>query len=134
MCLKIFPLTLLLLLNIPATSLASPPQPTAFSVGGFEFQRPEGFQWIATTSSLRKAELRVHKQDWPEPVQVLFFHFGPDQGGTIEANISRWLSQFQEPVEKLNAQRADQTVGKTKITMLRAKGTFLSGMPGQQPT
>lgn len=128
-----FSLSITVLLVTSAIVLAQP-QPAQFSVGGFEFERPEGFEWIPPSSPMRKAELRVKNQTDSDAVEVLFFHFGPGQGGGIEANISRWLGQFEEPIEKLEAERAEQIVGSTKVTFLRAKGTYLSGMPGQTPT
>ena len=123
----LFLLTLLL-----ANTLAYTAEPTEFEVGGFHFKRPADWKWIQPTSPMRKAELQV-----PSPAgnaDITFFHFGSGQGGGVQANIQRWLSQFKEPVEQLKAQTAVHQVGTTKITFLQAYGTFLSGMPGQPST
>ncbi len=48
--------------------------------------------------------------------------------------MDRWLVQFQEPREKINARVEEATVGKTKITYVQAEGTYSSGMPGGPTT
>jgi len=109
-------------------------EPATFEVGAFSFNRPEGWTWIVPSSPMRKAELRPPGSPDTEPTEVTFFHFGPGQGGTPEANIQRWLGQFQEPLEQLDAKTAEITVGASKVILLSAGGTFLSGMPGGPTT
>lgn len=123
----------LLMLATTARSFAA--DPVEFEVGAFLFERPAELSWVTPTSPMRKAELRIPNPDPAQPpVEVTFFHFGAGQGGSPESNLQRWLSQFQEPPEVLNAHTAEQTFGTTKVLMLSAKGTFLSGMPGQPTT
>jgi len=126
--------SLLLLAGLfaPFESLrAEPAQPLAFTAGAFTFERPQGWQWVSTTSAMRKAELRTEHAG--ETAETVFFHFGPGQGGSVQANIERWLGQFVEPIEQLDAQRAEQDVDGTRVTLLQASGTYLAGMPGQTP-
>lgn len=106
--------------------------PVDFQVGAFTFVRPEGFVWIPPTSPMRKAELSFPGTEGP--AEITFFYFGQGQGGSTQANIQRWLSQFQEPADELQAATASQQVGSISITLLSASGTFLSGMPGQPTT
>jgi hypothetical protein len=111
--------------------------PIEFEVGEFLFERPDGFVWINSTSPMRKAELRIPNpsaKPGAPPVEVTFFHFGPGQGGSPESNIARWLSQFQESPDALDAKTAEEIIGQTKVYLLSARGTFLSGMPGQPTT
>ncbi|MDX2081307.1 MAG: hypothetical protein SFU53_11035 [Terrimicrobiaceae bacterium] len=98
--------------------------PVEFGVGAFQFERPEGWQWIVPSSAMRKAQLNVPGQ--PEAAEVTFFHFGPGQGGGVQANVDRWFGQFQNGT---NAQ-AREAVGQTNVTFVEATGTFMSGMPG----
>lgn len=44
--------------------------------------------------------------------------------------MERWFTQFQEPREKLGAKTEETKIGKSKVTFVRAEGTYLSGMPG----
>lgn len=65
-----------------------------------------------------------------EDGELVVTYFGPGQGGSIDANIERWLGQFSDrtPVE---GRRADRTVnGLLQHTLEIDEGTFSSGMPG----
>lgn len=117
-----------LLLFVPRLPAA---EPVSFQVGEFTFERPDGWQWIHPSSPMRKAELAVPGK--PEAAEITFFHFGPGQGGSVDANLQRWLSQFSESLEDLDAKRAEQETPTTTVHMIQARGTFLSGMPGETP-
>lgn len=109
--------------------------PVEFSVGEFSFTRPEGWTWVTPDSPMRRAELAAPAVEGdPEDAEVTFFHFGPGQGGSVEANIGRWLSQFEEPLDELGAETAETEIHGTRVTFLSAAGTFLSGMPGGPTT
>jgi hypothetical protein len=111
--------------------------PSTFTVGAFTFKRPATWQWVAVNSSMRKAQLRVPDPTNPSGpgADVVFFHFGPGQGGGIDSNISRWLGQFTEAGDQLKPVIEKAEVKGTKVTRVRvAKGTFSSGMPGGPTT
>lgn len=101
--------------------------PVEFQVGAFSFERPEGWQWVVPSSSMRKAQLLVTGAG---SADVTFFHFGPGEGGGVRANVDRWFGQF------LNAATGEtkEMVGATPVTFVHAKGTFQSGMPGGPTT
>lgn len=104
----------------------APAQPVEFRVGAFTFQRPEGWNWVPTSSSMRIAQLAV-KGPGGEVGDVVFFHFGPGQGGGVAANVERWLGQFSPATSQ---RMREVEAGGTKVTFVEAEGTFLSGMPG----
>jgi hypothetical protein len=104
--------------------------PTTFKVSEFTFQRPVSWEWVESASPMRKAQLKVSDADKKNAAEVVFFHFGPSNGGGVQANVDRWFGQFQEPREKIGAKSADETIGKRKVTFVHAEGTYLSGMPG----
>lgn len=108
--------------------------PSQFTVGEFKFSRPTGWEWVENISSMRKAQLKVPDKDGKSSAEVVFFHFGAGGGGGTQANIDRWLGQFQEPKDKLNAKTDEVKVKGRKVTYVQAEGTYLSGMPGQQKT
>src|SRR5258708_7672171 len=110
--------------------------PSSFKVGEFTFMRPAGWEWIETaSSSMRKAQLKVtDAANKKESAEVVFFYFGEGSGGGTKANVDRWLTQFQEPKEKLNSKIEERTVGKRKVTYVQAEGTYLSGLPGGPKT
>ena len=118
----------------PFLPLQGAEAPSTFKVGEFSFSRPAAWDWIPTSSSMRKAELKINDAAHKETAEVAFFHFGEGGGGGTKANIDRWLSQFQEPRDKLQSKVEETTVNKRKITYVQAQGTYLSGMPGAAKT
>ena len=112
------------------TLIARAEDPAKFKVGEFDFARPAAWKWTPIQPGMRKAQLAVVDEKSGAKAEVIFFHFGPGQGGDAKANIDRWLSQFQEGADKINAKIEPVTIGKGKITYVSAEGTYLSGMPG----
>ncbi len=83
---------------------------------------------------MRKAQLLITDDKTRQTADVVFFHFGAAQGGDVQANVDRWLGQFQEPRDKINAKVEKGNAGSMKITWVEAEGTYLSGMPGGPKT
>lgn len=108
--------------------------PKTFTVGEFTFSGPAGWESVPVTSSMRKAELKVESKDKKDKAEVIFFHFGESSGGGTQANVDRWLGQFKEPREKLNAKVEAAKVNNRPVTFVQAEGTYLSGMPGGPKT
>jgi hypothetical protein len=104
--------------------------PVEFTVGSFTFARPEGWEWVAPTSPMRKAQLAVPGKDGGSPAEVTFFHFGAGQGGSVQANVDRWFKQFSDGYTDAKTEQA----GQTTVTFVKAEGTFASGMPGGPTT
>lgn len=109
-------------------------EPKKFSVGEFNFTTPEKWEWVESTSSMRKAQLKVPGEDKKQFAEVVFFHFGPGDGGGTQANVDRWLGQFKEPKDKIKSKVDKATVNKREVTYVQAEGTYLSGMPGGPKT
>jgi hypothetical protein len=121
---------LLGILTLSALGALGADAPATFQVSEFTFKRPEKWEWVPTTSSMRKAQLKVNDADKKNSAEILFFHFGPGNGGGVQANVERWFGQFQEPREKIGAKTEESKVGQHKVTWVRAEGTYSSGMPG----
>lgn len=106
--------------------------PTDFKVSEFTFARPAKWEWVPVASAMRKAQLKVAGEGIKDPAEVVFFNFGPGQGGGVKANVDRWFSQFEGAPDK---KKMDVVmVGKAKVTYAEALGTYLSGMPGGPKT
>jgi hypothetical protein len=60
--------------------------------------------------------------------ECVVYYFGPGQGGSVEANIDRWIQQFHAPdggpADKL-AKRGTKTVNGIPVTTLDLTGTYL---------
>jgi hypothetical protein len=103
--------------------------PVEFSVGRFSFERPAEWKWEVPGSSMRKAQLSVPGGE-SGPADVTFFHFGPGEGGGLQANVDRWFAQFGNS----NTGQNQESVGETRIVFVEAEGVFQSGMPGGPTT
>ena len=102
--------------------------PATFEVGGFKFARPAEWKWVAVSSPMRKAQLAVPGKDGAKPAEMTFFHFGAGGAGGVDANVKRWLGQFQS---KEGADKVEpETLGGTKVMFVSTEGTFSGGMPG----
>lgn len=117
-----------------ASVLIAADAPASFRVGEFNFQRPASWGWVETTSAMRKAQLKVEAAGITGSGEVIFFHFGPNNGGGTQANVARWLGQFDEKGDALKSKVEETTVRGRKITYVRAEGTYQSGMPGGPKT
>jgi hypothetical protein len=112
------------------TGLCAMAADAKFKVGQFTFTQPAKWETVPTASAMRKAQFKVNDADKKNSAEVVFFHFGPGDGGGVQANVDRWFSQFEGPREKIGAKSEEKTIGKHKVTFVRAEGTYMSGMPG----
>jgi hypothetical protein len=67
-----------------------------------------------------------------EDGECAVFFFGPGQGGGVEANIDRWIGQFEQPDGKPSADRAkrkSETVNGIPVSMIDLTGTYKGGGP-----
>ena len=108
--------------------------PATFKVSEFTFTRPAGWEWVESTSQMRKAELKVVDTKTKAKAEVVFYHFGAGGAGGTQANVDRWFGQFTEPRDKIQAKTAEVKVGDHKVTYVSAEGTYKSGMPGGPQT
>lgn len=90
-----------------------------------EFESPEG--WIAETpaSTMRVAQYRLPGEG-SEDAEVAVFTF-PGTGGSVDANIQRWIGQFSE-ADRENAAVTRKTVNDLPVTYLDISGTYTPGM------
>lgn len=102
---------------------------TTFPVSDLKFQRPASWEWVTVNSPMRKAQLKV-PQPAGEAGEVVFFYFGPGNGGGTQANVERWYRQFQGSPQDIKAHSESAKAGDIPVTFVSAKGTYNSGMPG----
>jgi len=126
-------LSLAAILTFQTTPLRAA-DPMEFSVATFKFERPADWAWVVPSSAMRKAELAPPGVDGSAAAEVTFFYFGPDQGGSVDANIQRWVGQFSGGASATNAMQRVEQYGPTRVSFVTASGTFNSGMPGGPTT
>jgi hypothetical protein len=95
---------------------------------------PDGWKPRPSASTMRVAEFVLAKaQGDPEDADVIIYFFGGG-GGDVEANITRWIGQMQQPDGKKSAdlaKRSSRTVNGLNITMVEVPGTYTAEMsPG----
>lgn len=101
----------------------------SLTAGEFIFKFAKPWENVSSGRPMRAGELKYdHTAEGLEDVECVFYYFGPGQGGGIEANIERWIGQFdgQPKVERETAEHKGH-----KVHYLYATGTYLdAGMGG----
>jgi hypothetical protein len=117
---------------VPVTTLVSLSLATAMAL---KFDAPKG--WVAkpSASSMRVAEFALPKAAGDaEDASVVVYFFGAGQGGTVEANLDRWLGQMTQPdgrASKDVAKTSRFTANGLNVTLLDVSGTYVAQMtPG----
>jgi hypothetical protein len=94
------------------------------TVGQFDFVLASPWKKGENPGMMTKAVLT-----WPveggAPIEAKFYDFGGPSGG-IEANVTRWISQFEGKPE---VKQEELTFGTAKVVLVTASGTFLDGGP-----
>jgi hypothetical protein len=89
---------------------------------------PPAFKRVPPSNPMRKAAFIVPRSEGDkEDGELTVFYFGPGQGGSIDANVDRWVKQFGE-VNPSDVKRADREAnGLRQHTVELESGTFSSG-------
>jgi hypothetical protein len=99
----------------------------AESVSGLTWTPPSSWK-VDAPRPMRAASYSIPAAGDAEGGECVVYYFGPGQGGGVEANIDRWVKQFQAPgggpADKL-AKRADRSVGGIPVATLELTGTYL---------
>ena len=101
---------------------------------GLTFTAPAAWKPVATTSSMRVAQYAVPRVPGDTvDAELLVYYFG-GSGGTVDANIERWIGQMQQPDGRPSsavAKRQSRTVNGLKVTLVDVPGTYIAEMtPG----
>jgi hypothetical protein len=93
-------------------------------------------QWQAQQpeSSMRLAQFAVPAADAGEGdgAEMVVYYFGPTQGGSLEANVERWQSQFTGPdggrVEPEITELTTPQGGGFEATLVSLRGSYARGV------
>jgi hypothetical protein len=101
---------------------------------GLAFAAPPGWRKVATTSSMRVADFALpHVEGDSEDAELVLYYFGGG-GGSVEANMQRWVGQMQQPDGRDSgalAKREARKVNGLDVTLLDLTGTYVAEMaPG----
>ncbi len=97
---------------------------------GLHFEVPVTWNPTAPKSQMRAAQVAIPGAGGEAELAV--FHFGEGQGGRVEDNLVRWISQI-ELRKGEGPQREVFESGPFAITMISAAGTLKAGGMGMGP-
>jgi hypothetical protein len=112
----------------PAGSAPTAAPSDAVRAGGLQWQDAAPFVRRAPKSSMRAAEYGVTGDGQAE---LAVFYFGPDQGGSVQDNETRWLGQFTQPDgsdSASKAKRSTRNVGGIEVSLIEVAGNYTGGM------
>jgi hypothetical protein len=108
----------------------------ALSAAGLTYTAPASWKPVATSSSMRVAQFAVPRAAGDaQDAEFVLYYFG-GAGGTIEANIERWVGQMQQPDGRPSsavAKRQSRTVNGLKVTLVDVPGTYVAEMTPGSP-
>jgi len=90
---------------------------------------PQGWHTQPTSSSMRVAEFSLPRAEADaEDAQLVVYYFG-GSGGSVDANLQRWVSQMQQPDGRPSsgvAKKENRSVNGLRVTMLDVSGTYVA--------
>jgi len=96
---------------------------------GLTFSIPDGWHQSAGSSAMRVTELTLPRAEGDsEDAHLIVYYFG-GQGGSVDANIQRWVGQMQQPDGKpsaATAKKQTRTVGGLTVTLVDVSGTYVA--------
>src|SRR4030095_13354085 len=106
----------------------------ASSQGDLRLKPPEGWVNERPTSSMRVSQYQLPAADGDtEAASLVVYYFGAGQGGSVDANLERWIGQMQAPdgrPSKEKAKTETTTVNGMRVTLLDVAGTYAAGDMG----
>jgi hypothetical protein len=100
----------------------------ALLAAGLGFTVPDGWRQSAGSSSMRVAEFALPRAAGDaEDGQLIVYYFG-GSGGSVDANIARWVAQMQQPDGKpvTDSKRTTRTVHGLTVTLVDVAGTYVA--------
>ena len=100
------------------------------SEAAFKFDTPAGWVAKAPSSSMRVADFTLPKVAGdPEDATTTIFFFGAQQGGSVQANMDRWIGQMAQPDGKPSksvAKASSLTSHGLKISVVDVSGPYVA--------
>jgi hypothetical protein len=88
-----------------------------------------GWVWRPVTSSMPLAQFDVPGTPSAGGAEVVIYYFGPGGGGSIDANIERWTSQFTTADGRaVRPVVGHSQAGPMAVTTVELRGTYTRGV------
>lgn len=98
-------------------------------LGGVSARVPGGWERVEPASAMRRVEFRLPGVQDAGGAILAVYYFGAGKGGSVDANISRWVGQFSGAAEALapRVQKMRTEAGGMPVTVLDVSGTYDDG-------
>jgi len=101
---------------------------------GLTFTTPDGWKQAPSGSSMRVAEFTLPRAAGdPDDAQLVVYYFG-GSGGSVDANMQRWIGQMAQPDGKPSsavAKKESRKVNGLTVSLVDVSGTYTADMsPG----
>jgi hypothetical protein len=118
--------------SAPPASAAAPTKPAA--AGPLAWTDPTGWKRNPPSNAMRLAEYVVPKVGSEDAPECVINTFGAGQGGSVDANIDRWIRQF-DPGSASSVDKQSRKINGLDVTFVELSGTFKGmAMPGAPTT
>lgn len=101
------------------------------SQGELKLKTPDGWVSERPSSSMRVSQYQLPAAEGdPEAASLVVYYFGAGQGGSVDANLERWISQMQTTdgrPSKEKAKTETTTVNGLRVTLLDVAGAYSGG-------
>lgn len=94
-------------------------------VGPLRWEAPDEWQAVQPSSQMRLAEYRLEGEG-DRTGELTVFYFGRDGGGSIQANIDRWVGQFDD--QSGEPEQREKEVNGLAVHLVEAAGDFNPGV------
>jgi hypothetical protein len=96
---------------------------SSHAAAGLTWTLPPGWT-LQPERSMRVATYSIPAAPGEAPeAECAVFYFGANQGGGVDANIERWIGQFQPATD---SKRSAETVNGLAVTRVEVSGTYTS--------
>ncbi|MEK6286151.1 MAG: hypothetical protein AABO57_10455 [Acidobacteriota bacterium] len=117
-----------------APQAAAPQAAASSSQGELRLKAPDGWVSERPSSSMRVSQYQLPAAEGDaEAASLVVYYFGAGQGGSVNANLERWIGQMQPPDGRPSQDKAKTettSVNGMKVTLLDVAGTYAGGDMG----
>jgi hypothetical protein len=120
----------------PTVVSTNAPQASAPAAQGGELRLKAPAGWVTErpSSSMRVSQYQLPAAEGDaEAASLVVYYFGAGQGGSVDANLERWIGQMQTAdgrPSKDTARTETSSVNGMKVTLLDVTGTYAADMTG----
>jgi hypothetical protein len=101
----------------------------SFVAAGLTFSAPPEWKTVPTSSSMRVAQFALpHAPGDTQDAELVIYYFG-GSGGTVDANIQRWIGQMEQPDGRPSsavAKQSRRTINGLAATLVDVSGTYVA--------